>query len=286
MLKSSLIPLFMPLALMLITVSGSNRTMVGEINNKYFSSDHILVAAHRGSHSNFPENSLAAIEESIQQGIDIVEVDIRETKDNIPVIMHDKSLNRTTTGDKLLIDLNYKDLQNYWLLFNDEPSSYKIPTLEEVLQLSKNRIILNLDFKLDDLEAMKRTYGLVAKYEMESSVIFTLNELQFLPDLYQLNTRIQIMPVAFSDRKIKKVLKNDFIDIIQLYHRPYWKNNIQKFEERNIKIWVNSLKKYDEMEKNSGNGFERLISIKKVNVIQTDYPEELLAFLIGKGLHN
>jgi len=284
MLKSGLIPFI--LTLMLITMSASNRKSTLEIDQVNKLTEKIKVAAHRGSHSNFPENSIAAVEESIRQGVDIVEIDIRETKDHIPVLMHDKSLLRTTTGEKLLIDSNYSDLQNYWLLFNKEPSKYKIPTLEEVLQLSKNRITLNLDFKLDDLEAMKRTYDLVAKYEMESSVIFTVKELQFLPNLYQLNPGIQIMPVAFSNRKIKKVLKNDFIDIIQLYHRPYWKYNIRKFEERNIKIWVNSLNKYDEMEMRGGKGFEKLLSIKKVDIIQTDYPEELIAFLKERGLNN
>ena len=286
MLKSSLIPFILTVVLMLITVSGSNTKKVEEINNKYSASDQILVAAHRGSHSKFPENSLAAIEESIQQGIDIVEVDIRETKDNIPVLMHDKSLDRTTTGDKLLIDLNYNDLQNYWLLFNDEPSPYKIPTLEEVLQLSKNRIILNLDFKQENLEALKRAYKLVEEYEMEQSVIFTVNDLNIIPALHQLNPDIRIMPVAFSGVKIEKVLKNDFIDIIQLYHRSYSKYYMRRIKERGMDIWVNSLNKYDKMEKNGEDGFEKLLVIKKVDVIQTDYPEELLAFLKGKGLHN
>ena len=120
MLKSSLIPFILTVVLMLITVSGSNRKKVEEINNKYSASDQILVAAHRGSHSKFPENSLAAIEESIQQGIDIVEVDIRETKDNIPVLMHDKSLDRTTTGDKLLIDLIIDKSNNIFTILSCE----------------------------------------------------------------------------------------------------------------------------------------------------------------------
>ena len=121
---------------------------------------------------------------------------------------------------------------------------------------------------------------------MEQSVIFTVNDLNIIPALHQLNPDIRIMPVAFSGVKIEKVLKNDFIDIIQLYHRSYSKYYMRRIKERGMDIWVNSLNKYDKMEKNGEDGFEKLLGIKKVDVIQTDYPEELLAFLKGKGLHN
>src|SRR6186997_186218 len=58
----------------------------------------VMIAAHRGAHLVVPENSLLAIKEAIDLGIDIAEVDVRFTKDKHLVIMHDKTINRTTNG--------------------------------------------------------------------------------------------------------------------------------------------------------------------------------------------
>ena len=284
MLKSSFYIFSISTLLILFTTSGTNKTLPGL--EEIYSEDHeILVAAHRGSHENFPENSIPAILESIKNGIDIVEIDIRETRDNIPVLMHDKKIDRTTNGQGYLKDIDHKELEKYNLLFEGKPSMYRIPDLEEALITAKDKIILNLDFKLDDLEAMRRSYEIISRHNMEDAVIFTVNDLKLIPELYRLNPEIRIMPVAFSWWKINEVVDHDFLDIIQLYHRPYRKQNLKRLENKEMEIWVNSLKKYDRLESKNKNGFENLIRIKKVDVVQTDYPEELLKFLREKGLH-
>ena len=61
-------------------------------------SDRVIVVAHRGDWRNAPENSLQAIKNCIDMGVDIVEIDVRETKDGHLVLMHDKTINRTTNG--------------------------------------------------------------------------------------------------------------------------------------------------------------------------------------------
>ena len=58
----------------------------------------VLVVAHRGDWRYAPENSIAAIEHSIAVGVDIVELDLQLTKDSVLIVMHDATLNRTTTG--------------------------------------------------------------------------------------------------------------------------------------------------------------------------------------------
>src|SRR5690625_7912765 len=58
----------------------------------------ILVTAHRATHDSAPENSLTAIRHSIRDKIDIVEIDVKRTQDNQLVLMHDRTVDRTTTG--------------------------------------------------------------------------------------------------------------------------------------------------------------------------------------------
>lgn len=61
-------------------------------------SDYVFVVAHRGDWRHAPENSLQAIQNSIDMGADMVEIDVRRTKDSVFVLMHDDSIDRTTSG--------------------------------------------------------------------------------------------------------------------------------------------------------------------------------------------
>ena len=60
-------------------------------------SDHILIGGHRGCECEFPENSIAAMERGIRDGADYLEIDVRLTKDGIPVIYHDMRLEQKTS---------------------------------------------------------------------------------------------------------------------------------------------------------------------------------------------
>ncbi len=71
-------------------------------NSKVF-----LICAHRGAHNDFPENSLASFKKAIELGIDIFELDIRATRDDSMIIMHDKSVYRTTGGHGYVADRTF-----------------------------------------------------------------------------------------------------------------------------------------------------------------------------------
>ena len=62
------------------------------------SSKYVVVVAHRGDWRNYPENSIPAIESCIRMGVDMMELDLKLTKDSILVLSHDHTLNRCTTG--------------------------------------------------------------------------------------------------------------------------------------------------------------------------------------------
>ena len=106
----------------------------------------VIVVSHRGDWRNAPENSLQAIQNCIDMGVDMVEIDVRLTKDSIPVLMHDKTIDRTTTGKGKVADWTLKELQSLYLKNGaNHATHHRIPTLEEALHVSKNNILLNLD---------------------------------------------------------------------------------------------------------------------------------------------
>lgn len=128
------------------TVFGATRTEA--IREKIFSQDrkYVFVAMHRGDWRNYPENSEGAILSSIAVGADIVELDVQRTKDGHFVLNHDKSVDRTTNGKGKVGDLTLEEIKKLKLLGrNGKPSRYGILTLEEALELTRGKILMNID---------------------------------------------------------------------------------------------------------------------------------------------
>ena len=93
------------------------------------------VVAHRGYSAQYPENTVSAFEAAIDAGADMIELDVCLTKDRVPVVIHDKTLERTTDGNGLVSELTLSKLKKLdagsW--FSPEFKGLTIPTLEEIL---------------------------------------------------------------------------------------------------------------------------------------------------------
>ena len=107
--------------------------------------------AHRGLHNvnPYPENSFAAIKRAADLGYGI-EFDVHLTKDNIPVIFHDDTLNRICGVDGNLKDYTFDELQGFRLLDTDE----KIPMLKDVLDMVDGRVPLIIEYKVEKNAAL------------------------------------------------------------------------------------------------------------------------------------
>ena len=100
------------------------------------------VIAHRGASFLEPENTLKAIERAVKISADFVEIDVRMSKDNKLVIMHDPDVNRTTDGNGLVKDYSLQELKKL-----DAGDGETIPTLDEVISCVKDRIGLVIEIK-------------------------------------------------------------------------------------------------------------------------------------------
>lgn len=117
---------------------------------KYTPGQSAKISAHRGGGDlkGYPENCIESFAYLAKNLPVIIECDIDLTKDSVMVMMHDASLDRTTTGTGKLIDRNYAELGQYRLEDNmGTVTPYKIPTLEEVLRWGKNKVAFTLDVK-------------------------------------------------------------------------------------------------------------------------------------------
>jgi len=118
-----------------------------------------FVIAHRGISAKAPENTLASFALAVSSpGIDMLELDVRLTKDEEVIVLHDRTLQRTTTGNGIARKYNFSEFANYdagsW--FNARFSAERIPTLKQVLRVINGSRWVNVEIKSDLLHAEPR----------------------------------------------------------------------------------------------------------------------------------
>lgn len=116
----------------------------------------ILISGHRGGmNTGYPENCIASFENTLHSVPAFFEIDPRFTKDSVIVLMHDATIDRTTTGKGKLSDYTYEELKAFRLVDREgNKTPYSIPTLKECIEWSQGKTILNLDIKDVPLEKM------------------------------------------------------------------------------------------------------------------------------------
>lgn len=107
----------------------------------------MLVLAHRGDSHTYPENTLAAFQGAIDAGADGIEFDVQSSSDGELIIFHDDTLERTTNGEGFLTAASFPELRSL-----DAGSGEQIPSLEEVLALAGDRLLLDIEIKQPGVE--------------------------------------------------------------------------------------------------------------------------------------
>lgn len=142
------ISLGLGICLILLHGIAFGQTRVAQINKilRTPSAEQLLVCAHRGDWRNAPENSLQAVKNCLDMGVDIVEIDVQKTKDGHLILLHDEKLDRATTGKGYAKDWVLDSIKTFRIRDGlTNPTNQGIPTLEEVLLLVKGKAMLYLD---------------------------------------------------------------------------------------------------------------------------------------------
>lgn len=109
--------------------------------------DDVMVVAHRAVWDNAPENSIKSIEDAIVLGVDMVELDIRQTADGVLILMHDETIDRMTDGTGRVDQLTLEEIKAFHLRNRNGGTitTYKVPTLAEAMLVAKDRILVRVD---------------------------------------------------------------------------------------------------------------------------------------------
>jgi len=151
------------------------------------------VIAHRGYQGAYPENTISAFKAAIEVKSDMIELDVCFTNDRVPVVIHDNTLERTTSGKGLVSEHSLSELKELdagsW--FSSKFKSESIPTLEETLDQIRGRITVNIEIKPESFEPSKpadaieiQICKLVEKFKMSDSVLISSFEHSFFSRIH------------------------------------------------------------------------------------------------------
>lgn len=270
--------------LFLITSCQTNNQFDKTLNEFHNSkSEYVMVAAHRAAHNIHPENSLPAIQHAIDLGVDIIELDVKVSKDGIPFLMHDGTINRTTNGKGDGEEYSMEELKKLRLKNNDGTlSDETIPTFEEALNLTKGKALIDIDIKTSHLKEINEV---VQKTNTIDQVFYFDNDYNGLKEVRAMESNSIFMPRAYSYEMADSALKVFSPAVVHIDPSFYTDEVTTLIRNNGARIWINALGDYDRMIR-SGKIEEAMSELlkHKANVIQTDEPEKIIQYLTSKGL--
>lgn len=144
--------------------------------------ERILVTAHRGNSVEYPENTLLSMTKAVEAGADFIEFDLRSTSDNVPILLHDATLKRTTDAEgtpeeKTLAEIKKLNASWYRRMYRRTaplPSKVEIPTFEEILDALSDKVAMNIQMYLGNPAALKEACRLYKKYDMYDKGYMTI----------------------------------------------------------------------------------------------------------------
>ncbi|HDZ06750.1 hypothetical protein LCGC14_0292570 [marine sediment metagenome] len=263
-----------------------NTTDLPEVLHLFYDSNAntVLVAAHRGAHNGNFENSIASTKHAIKIGVDVIEADVKTTKDGYLILMHDSSIDRTTTGKGEVEDLTLAEIRKYKLKAPyGRISKEVVPTFEEFLKVTKGKIMVDVDMKTDNVKGILKV---VHALDMQKEVFYFDNDYDQLDLIKEIDKSAQLMPRAYSLQMADSAIVKYAPPVVHIDSKFNTKEVGDLLKNNNSRIWINTLGEKDALIR-YGKGEEVIQELIKygANIIQTDEPEMLLELLRNNGLH-
>lgn len=259
----------------------------------------ILIAAHRGDWRNTPENSMKALLNCIERGYDIMELDVKMTRDSQLVVMHDNTIDRTTNGSGKVKEFTLAELQKLRLRNGlGRVTTHSIPTLKEMMLAAKDKIIINVDKGNKSLaavfEILQQT-GTIAQTIVNVNDNFAYDQLlsaESIPEQAVLMVVVDMKkPGALAVMNSYKARKRAVMQPIFASDKLSNLNTLPAISKTQV-MWLNSLWPslnggHDDdlaVEEGKHDAAWGWLIEKGASIIQTDRPLELQEYLGKKQL--
>ncbi len=210
----------------------------------------MIKVGHRGARAYEPENTLRSFKKAIELGVDAVELDIRRTKDNEIVVMHDADVKRTTNGTGLVSELSLEEIKNL-----TSEKGEKIPTLEEALDCLDKKVKTFIELKEAGYE--EQVLELIKKKDLERNVVLVSFLEDALKEIRELDKNIETGLIYAKHKNPLKAAVDLKAQWLLAFYRFTHTANVQKAHENGLKVivWtVNTPEEVAEMAKKDVDG--------------------------------
>ena len=215
----------------------------------------LLTIGHRGAKAHAPENTIASFKKAIEMGVDMIELDVHLSNDLVPMVIHDATVDRTTSTNGNVADFSAKELQQLG-----------VPTLADVFTLVKNQCSINIEIKeyaatQPVLEVLQSSSFDIEKIIISSFDWYVIQEICFQNDTIKLGVLTETdISLAIGFAAFIKAFA------IHPYYHLLTAQNVEKIKEKGLKLYTWTV-----------NEPEDITFVKQLGVdgIITDYPERV-----------
>jgi len=191
------------------------------------------IVAHRGASTKLPENTLPAIQRAVEIGADAVEFDVRQTADSHLVLLHDRTMDRTTDGTGAVGDMTLKEVRRLSV-----KGGGQVPTLDEVLDYLEDRDV-EVQLELKEAGISQKAFRKVAEHGMIDQTMFISFNKQALKELTNPNTRTGYLSVFSNSLAMRNATQLD-CDFFLTRYRKHLARSIDKCSRLELKpgVWT------------------------------------------------
>lgn len=187
-----------------------------------------LIIGHRGASAVALENSLAAFEAAIAAGADGIEFDVRLSRDGVPVIIHDDTLQRTHGLRRRVADLTVEELRGV-----------RVPSLRDLFELmTGNSLILCLEIKGSSPVLAERCCELVSEFAFEDRTIVECFDLNVIKNIRALKTAALFEPRIYTDQSLIDRSLKVGASVLALHHRLAKPSLVEKARLAGLRVVV------------------------------------------------
>jgi glycerophosphoryl diester phosphodiesterase len=215
----------------------------------------MIIIGHRGAKGHIAENTLASFEKALQLNVDMIELDVFLSRDNIPVVIHDKTIDRTTSGFGLVSSFSARELREFG-----------IPTLQDVFQLVNNQCDINIEVK--EIKAVKSILDLIdSNIFSKDKILISSFDWNALQEVRFHDDEIRIGILTETDLELALA----FAKFIKAYAiHPHYKllnkENVAQMQSQNFKVFPWTVNDQTDI---------TFVKFLNVDGIITDYPDRI-----------
>lgn len=213
----------------------------------------MLKVGHRGAKAYEPENTLRSFKKAIELGVDAVELDVRRTKDERIVVIHDANVDKTTNGEGLVNELTLEQIKQFVT-----EKGEKIPTLEEALDFLDKKVKILVELKETGFE--KKVLSLIHEKGLVKNVVIVSFMEEALKKVKELDNEVETGLIYIRHKDpIEAALELKASYLLSFYRFTHT-SNVQKAHEKGLKVIVWTINKQEEVSEYMKKGVDGVAS--------------------------